>query len=104
MLGETLSIFCWCCSVILLACCAVCSASGSLDRGEGGHFRYATMFWRKTDDAMSNTVEFTVESAWRYSYGREHFVPQISSTGDTVVKINGAVTPMVAFGDGTPPQ
>lgn len=62
------------------------------------------MFWRKTDDAMSNTVEFTVESAWRYSYGREHFVPQISSTGDTVVKINGAVTPMVAFGDGTPPH
>eukprot|EP00961_Rhodomonas_salina_P228126 3083374-Rhodomonas_salina.9 len=31
----------------------------------GGHFRYATMYWSKTDDAMSNTVEITVESAWR---------------------------------------
>ena len=38
---------------------AGCSAEGV---GQG-HFRYATIFWRKTDDASSNTVEATASSA-----------------------------------------
>mmetsp|Transcript_32314 Transcript_32314/g.77148 ORF Transcript_32314/g.77148 Transcript_32314/m.77148 type:complete len:637 (-) Transcript_32314:89-1999(-) len=66
----------------------------------GGHFRYATMYWSKTDDAMSNTVEITVESAWRRSYSSRYFTEVIQS-GETVLQINGQVPPAVHLGDGT---
>jgi len=66
-----------------------------------GHFRYATMFWSKTDDDMSNTVHITIQSAWRRSFSSSYFTEAAHPSGDTVMKINGKDTPIVDFGDDT---
>eukprot|EP00286_Rhodomonas_abbreviata_P018070 CAMPEP_0181303672 /NCGR_PEP_ID=MMETSP1101-20121128/8694_1 /TAXON_ID=46948 /ORGANISM="Rhodomonas abbreviata, Strain Caron Lab Isolate" /LENGTH=652 /DNA_ID=CAMNT_0023409283 /DNA_START=91 /DNA_END=2046 /DNA_ORIENTATION=- len=77
---------------------AVCLTAGHV-KAEG-HFRYATVFWEKTDDATSNTVEITVESAWRRSYQSAYFVEAVEH-GNTLLQINGAVSPVIDLGDGS---
>ena len=68
--------------------------------GAGGHFRYATMFWKRTSDLSSNTIEVTIESAWRRDYSSTYFTAALGSSGESLMKINGKQTPKIDFGDG----
>jgi hypothetical protein len=67
----------------------------------GGHFRYATIFWQRTADMKSNTVEVTIESAWRRDYSSTYFTAALGSNGETLMKINGKQSPKINFGDNT---
>ena len=49
----------------------------------------------------SNTVEVTIESAWRRDYSSTYFTVALGSSGETLMKINGKQSPKVDFGDGT---
>eukprot|EP00291_Cryptomonas_curvata_P025390 CAMPEP_0172165236 /NCGR_PEP_ID=MMETSP1050-20130122/8301_1 /TAXON_ID=233186 /ORGANISM="Cryptomonas curvata, Strain CCAP979/52" /LENGTH=415 /DNA_ID=CAMNT_0012835687 /DNA_START=166 /DNA_END=1409 /DNA_ORIENTATION=+ len=58
------------------------------------------MYWKRVPDPDSNTVEITIESAWRRSYSSNYFALAQNPTSDVVMRINGRVSPMVTFGDG----
>jgi hypothetical protein len=88
-------------SVVALLGFASRGAEGNVVATTGGHFRYATIFWRKTDDMTSNTIEVTIESAWRRSYSSSYFTAAIGAGGEEMMKINGKETPELMFGDGT---
>jgi len=87
--------------VAALLGCVSPVVEGNQHASSGGHFRYATIFWRKTDDATSNTIEVTVESAWRRSYSSSYFTSALGAGGEEMMKINGKETPELDFGDGT---
>jgi len=59
------------------------------------------MFYEKTDDDTTNTVQITVQSAWRRSYSSSYFTAAQHPSGDTVMRINGQESPVVHFGDDT---
>jgi len=87
--------------VVALLGLASRGVDGNVVASSGGHFRYATIFWRKTDDMTSNTIEVTIESAWRRSYSSSYFTAALGAGGEEMMKINGKETPELMFGDGT---
>ncbi len=56
-------------------CCVISLVivKGQLNKLEnnGGHYRFANIRWRKL--AGNNTVEFTLETAWRRDYGSTYW-------------------------------
>ena len=101
--------FARCC--VCTPCTHWCTRGAAADprvRGAGGHFRYATMFWQRTADETTNTIEVTIESAWRKDYSSTYmaddfFTAALGSNGESLMKINGKQSPKVDFGDGSPP-
>jgi len=81
---------------------AASSSSASLERG--GHFRYATMYWKRSPDLTKNKIEVTIESAWRRDYSSTYFTAGLDSDGKSLMKINGKESPMIDFGDHSGPQ
>jgi len=68
--------------VVALLGLASRGVDGNVVASSGGHFRYATIFWRKTDDMTSNTIEVTIESARRRSYSSSFFTAALGAGGE----------------------
>jgi len=62
------------------------------------------MFWKRTSDLSSNTIEVTIESAWRRDYSSTYFTAALGSNGESLMKINGKQSPKIDFGDNSSPK
>jgi len=62
--------------------------------------RFATIFWEYVrTEPLSNTVDITIESAWRRSYSSNYFTAA-QTPSSTLMQINGKESPVLDLGDG----
>uniref|UniRef100_A0A6U2IRD1 LysM domain-containing protein n=2 Tax=Hemiselmis andersenii TaxID=464988 RepID=A0A6U2IRD1_HEMAN len=85
--------------LLALALLLACSA-GAQGQNTGGHFRFGTIFWKRVEsEPNSNTVEITIETAWRRSYSSNYFTAA-QMPDHTLMQINGKESPVLDLGDG----
>jgi len=86
--------------LLALALLLACSAGAQGQSDAGGHFRFGTLFWKRVEsEPMSNTVEITIETAWRRSYSSNYFTAA-QMPDHTLMQINGKESPVLDLGDG----
>lgn len=83
----------------MLGPAGVTGQSAKLLENNGGHFRFGNIRWEKLE---GNTVQFTIESAWRRDYGSAYWKGSgddgLTVVGDEI-HLNGKQWPVFNYGD-----